>query len=289
MTLEQLRIFVAVAEREHVTRAAQALNLTQSAVSGAVAAMEDQHQVKLFDRVGRGVVLNDAGRMFLDEARGVLARAGAATQMLAEIGGLARGTLRIVASQTIAGYWLPPLLAEFRRRHPGIRVVAAIANTRDAARQVHDGAAELGFVEGPVDDRALARWTVAEDRLMLVARDAPERVDATWLKRARWVVREEGSGTRAIFEQAIHAAGVDPATLDIALELPSNEAVRTAVGHGAGVTMLSALVVAESLAAGTLRALPFDAVARPFYGLRHKERYRTRAADALYDLARECA
>ena len=85
MTLEQLRIFVAVAEREHVTAAARELSLTQSAVSNAIAALEERHDVHLFDRVGRGVVLNAVGRSFLPEARAVLARAQAAENALADM------------------------------------------------------------------------------------------------------------------------------------------------------------------------------------------------------------
>ena len=107
MTLEQLRVFVAVAERQHVTRAARALNLVQSAVSAAVAGLEKRHGIKLFHRVGRGVELTEAGTCFLVEARAVLARAAAAETVLDEFGGLQRGSLFVQASQTIASYWLP--------------------------------------------------------------------------------------------------------------------------------------------------------------------------------------
>src|SRR5262249_10184228 len=113
MTLEQLRIFEAVAQREHVTRAAEALNLTQSAVSAAIAALEDRHAVALFSRVGRRIELTDAGRLFLDEASAVLARARAAELALSEIAGLERGALTIYASQTIASYSLPFRLVSF--------------------------------------------------------------------------------------------------------------------------------------------------------------------------------
>ena len=129
MTLEQLRIFIAVAEREHVTRAAQALNLTQSAVSAAVRALEAQHGVELFDRIGRGIALTEAGRLFLTEARGVLARAEAAELALSELAGLQRGNLHIHASQTIASYWLPHRLVRFRAAHPGIVTHVAMSNT----------------------------------------------------------------------------------------------------------------------------------------------------------------
>src|ERR1700726_5341401 len=110
MTLEQLRVFIVVAERQHVTRAAAVLNLAQSAVSAAIAALEAQHGTKLFHRVGRGVELTEAGALFLVEARAVLARAEAAGLVLSELGDLTRGTLAVQASQTIAKYWVPPHL-----------------------------------------------------------------------------------------------------------------------------------------------------------------------------------
>lgn len=287
MTLEQLRIFVAVAEREHVTAASRALGMTQSAVSAAVAALEERHAVKLFDRVGRGIALTGNGHAFLVEARAVLARAASAASLLDDFAGLRRGSLRLVASQTIAAYWLPPILARFRQRHPGVAVALAIGNTEQAAAWVHEGVADLGIVEGEVDDPALAHWPIGEDRLVLVAAGphaAGDAIDAAWLRRARWVMREPGSGTRSSLTVRLRAMGVDPAALDVALVLPSNEGVRTAVEAGAGVAALSALVVSPAVAAGILRALPFDLGRRVFFGLRHKERHRSRAVEALLDL-----
>ncbi len=283
MTLEQLRIFIAVAEREHVTAAARALNVTQSAASAAIAALEERHAVKLFDRVGRGIVLTEAGRLFLAEARGVLARAAAAETVLEELSGLRRGRLRLVASQTTAAYWLPPILAEFQARHPALTVELAIGNTDQAAARVLEGEADLGVVEGRVDDAALAHWPVGEDRLVLVSAEpfGDAAIDARWLKRARWIMREPGSGTRSSLDAHLRGLGIDPAALKVALVLPSNESVRTAVEAGAGVAVLSSLVVAPALAAGTLHAAPLEFGPRTFHGLRHKERYRSKAADAL--------
>ena len=286
MTLDQLRVFVAVAERQHMTRAAEALNLTQSAVSAAIAALEARHDVRLFHRVGRGIELTEAGRGLLADARAVLDRAAAAEQALADRRRLLRGRLVLVASQTIASYWLPRFLARFSAAHPGVAIDLAIANTAGAAEQVLTGAAELGFVEGPVDDPALARWQVGEDAMQLVqaAAPAPGRVGIDALRAARWVMRERGSGTRAVLEAMLAGLGIDPATLTVALALPSNEAVRTAVEAGQGMAALSTLVVAPSLRLGTLHALDVALPPRPFYGLRHKERYRSRAADTLLDL-----
>src|SRR3984957_4498360 len=155
MTLEQLRIFVAVAECEHVTRVAEALRLTQSAVSASIAALESRYAVALFDRVGRRIELNAAGRLFLGEARPVLARADAAELALSEMSGLKRGTLNVHASQTIASYWLSPRLVAFRAAYPKIEVKLAVGNTAQTAKAVIDGTAELGFVEGGVDTPAI--------------------------------------------------------------------------------------------------------------------------------------
>ena len=282
MTLDQLRIFVAVAERENMTRAAEAVHITQSAVSGAIAALEAQHQVRLFDRVGRRIELTEAGRMFLDDARAILARVDSARQALADRAGLRGGRIALVASQTIAGYWLPERLARFHQRYPAIALDVAIANTEGAARAVLAGEAELGFVEGPVDDPALAQWTIGADHMQMVGPPFTEaQVTNAWLRSVSWVMREPGSGTRSSFEAALCDRGIDPAALTVALTLPSNEAVLSAVRAGAGHAVLSRLVVAPALDSGELAALVCDLPARPFFALRHKERYRSHATEAL--------
>ena len=289
MTLDQLRIFVAMAERQHVTRAAEALNLVQSAVSTAIANIEGRHATKLFHRVGRGIELTEAGRVFLVEARAVLARAEAAELVLADLSGMRRGTLALYASQTIASDWLPRHLVAFRRTYPEIALRLAVGNTTDAADAVRAGQAELGFVEGALDDPTLASTTIARDQLVLVVAPNHHFAGATALAPedlagADWVLREAGSGTRSAFEAALTEAGLAPAQLRVTLELPSNEAVRAAVEAGGGATVLSETVVAAAIRAGTLVRAAFELPSRPFRVLRHKERYRSRAADALLEL-----
>jgi DNA-binding transcriptional LysR family regulator len=262
VTLEQLRIFIAVAERQHVTRAADVLNLTQSAVSSAITTLEARHGVALFDRVGRGIVLNRAGEMFLAEARKVLAQAQAAEAALADLSGLERGRLSIHASQTIASYWLPPRLTRFHEAHPGIEIDVAIGNTAQVARAVAEGDAEIGLVEGLVDDPVLARAVVGEER-------------------------EPGSGTRAAFEQLLAPRGLSLADLKIAMVLPGNEAVRTAVEAGAGAGLMSQTVARLGVALGALVEIDLDLPPRQFHLLRHKQRYRSRAGDAFLQVAKD--
>jgi DNA-binding transcriptional LysR family regulator len=277
MTLEQLRIFAAVAEREHVTRAARDLNLTQSAVSAAVSAIEARYATKLFDRIGRRIELTKAGRLFLTEARAVLARAADAETMLGDLAGLKRGSLALAASQTVANYWMPPLMHRYRAVYPGIALSLTIGNTETVAAMVRDGAVDLGFVEGAIDDPALAASPVAEDELVVVtsAALAPARrqpLQPADLRAMRWVFRERGSATRSIFEAALSGLGVAASTLDIVLELPSNEAVRSAVEDGAGASALSRLAVHDALASGVLVALNLTLPKREFFALRHRER-----------------
>jgi DNA-binding transcriptional LysR family regulator len=286
VTLEQLRIFVAVAEREHVTAAARDLNLTQSAVSNAVAALEERHGVRLFDRVGRGVMLNANGRSFLPEARAVLAGAKAAEMALADMSGLRRGRLAIFSSQTIASYWLPRRLVAFHAAHPGVELDVSVGNTREVVRAVLEGAAEIGLVEGESDEARLAGQVVGRDRLAVLvppghAWASGRELRAEDLISAPWVLREAGSGTRSTLETALAAAGVDPAALPVAMTLPSNEAVLAAAEAGAGVTALSESVAADALAAGRLARATFALGERRFRLVRHRERYQSRAAEAF--------
>ena len=286
MTLEQLRIFVAVAEREHVTNAAADLRLTQSAVSAAVAALEARYATKLFDRVGRRIVLSEAGAAFLDEARAVLARAAAAEAVLADIGGLKRGRLALGASQTVANYWLPAFVHRFASAYPGVAVTVEIANTERVAARVHDGEADIGIVEGEVDDPALAAVTVAEDEMTLVVGRGHPWADGREVRPAdlpstRWVLRELGSGTRSALDAVAATAGKSIADLDVAIEFSSNEAVRAAVEAGAGAAVMSRLVAAPSLASGALIEVAMALPKRRFTALRHKSRYATKAADAF--------
>ncbi len=290
MTLEQLRIFAAVAEHEHMTRAAQHLNLTQSATSAAIAALENRYATKLFDRVGRRIALTEAGRLFLVEAKAVLTRAATAETVLADLAGLSRGIIRIAASQTVGNYWLPPIIQRFRSMHGGVSLKLSLGNTETVTAAVREGLAELGFIEGDIDDPVLAVRPIATDHMVLVAANGhpwshnPPRT-ADDLKVVQWVCRERGSGTRAALEAILPSLGLNQQALEAALELPSNEAVCAAVEAGAGVTILSSHVVQRALEAGSLIAIDFALPSRSFFILRHKERYVTKASAEFQRLA----
>ena len=292
MTLEQLRIFVAVAEREHVTRAAADLRLTQSATSAAVAALESRYDTKLFDRVGRRIELTEAGRLFLTEARAVLARVQAAEALLTDLAGLKRGALSLAASQTVGNYWLPPVMQRYRERHPGVALSLRIGNTEQVAHWVHETSADIGLIEGEIDDPTLSISQIAEDEMVLVVgRMHPwagrASVLPSDLSETQWVLREPGSGTRSIFETWLAEAGIAADSLQIALEFPSNEAIRGAVEAGAGATVISRLVADAMLRIGSLVQIGLALPKRRFYALRHKERHITHAERAFAALLSE--
>ena len=293
LTLDQLRIFVAVAEREHVTQAAQALNLTQSATSSAVAALEGRHGVRLFDRLGRRIVLTAAGKIFLAEARALLAQSAAAERALADLAGLKTGVVSLAASQTVGNYWLPPLLKTFAETYPGLSIRLQIGNTESVAAMTGAGEIDLGFVEGEIEGRQVAATPIGEDEMVVVA--APRLLErlrsagADWLAGAPWVVREQGSGTREAFEAAMKDFGVETFERRIVLELPSNEAVGGAVAAGAGLAVMSRLVVHTAIESGALVVAPLNLRSRRFFLLRHRERYLPQAARALIRLIEDGA
>ncbi|WP_337269911.1 LysR substrate-binding domain-containing protein [Oryzifoliimicrobium ureilyticus] len=287
MTFEQLTIFVAVAEREHLTQAAEAIHLTPSAVSSAIKNLEAYYRVELFNRVGRRIELTQIGKTFLVEARATLARVHSAELMLSELGGLQRGRLTLFASQTIASYWLPQVLMRFRRQYPGIDLDLTIGNTRTVSDAVIEGHAELGFVEGELASSALSSKVVAEDALVIVV-----AIDHPWasgrrlspkelISGSKWVMREEGSGTRSEFENAMEKMGCSRRDLQIALALPSNEAVLSAITAGDCAAAISSAAADLYLRQGSLAKVAFDLPVRQFRLLKHRERRASKAAHAL--------
>jgi DNA-binding transcriptional LysR family regulator len=291
MTLEQLAIFVAVAEREHLTQGAAALGLTPSAASAAIKVLEARYGLDLFDRVGRRIELTRAGRDFLAAARATLAAAREAEGVMSDLGRLRTGRLDLAASQTIANYWLPTRLMRFARAFPGIAVDFRVGNTSSVAQAVLSGAAELGFIEGFIDEPALAARPVYRDELVIVvpaglARRVEGLLPAA-LTELDWVMREPGSGTRTEFESALAGIGVAPASLPVALTLPTNEAVLSAVRGSACAAALSRLVVAPFIASGELLALDIALPARQFTILHHKERRRSGAARQFEQVSAE--
>lgn len=285
MTLEQLRIFVAVAEALSMTRAAEQLHVTQPAVSAAIRALEERYATKLFDRVGRRLELTEAGRLFLPEAALVLAQAGAARRILDDLSGLARGEVRIAASQTVASYWLPVRMACFVGKAPDIQLRLFVGNSAQAADEVLRGQADLAFVEGEVADDLLAAKVVGGDQIgLFVAPDHPlasRTPTHAELEAASWVMRDKGSGTRDHLEAGLAQSGVDVERLRVVLELPTNDAALEAAEGSGLVTAVSELAAASRMGIGAVRQLDWALAPRQFKMLTHRSRAASRAVAAF--------
>lgn len=286
MTLEQLRIFLIVAERGHMTRAAEALGISQSGASSAIQALERQYGVRLFNRIGRGIELSQAGTRFLPEAKAVLERVAAARFVLENVSQTITGTVSVAASQTIASYWLPHRLAGFHEEHPNVVLNVTVGNTQQVEAAVLQGTADIGLVEGRTRSEVLTRVTVDTDRLVMVTapNGPPIAVDDRGrpdVRAVRWIVRERGSGTREVLETFAAANAVPFDELQVFLVLPNNEAVRQAVEAGAGATIISGRVVADAIAGGKLEQVPAEIPGREFALIAHRDRPPSAAQVAL--------
>lgn len=212
----------------------------------------------------------------------MLDRAAMARSVLQDLAGGPSGPVAIAASQTIATYWLPRRLAAFHTANPRVRFNVMIRNSHDVETAVVEGEAGVGLVEGPTQHPALIRQQIDHDDLVLVAASdqLPLPISALGqldLRAITWVIREAGSGTRRGLEDLASRENLTLDDLNIALVLPSNEAVREAIEAGAGATIISRHVVASAVAAGTLAAMPVNLPPREYALLRHRDRHETMA------------
>jgi len=295
MTLDQLRIFLAVSEQMHFTRAAESLYMTQSSVSSAIQNLENHYGLKLFDRIGRHIEITEAGRLLQVEAKKILAQLELADRGLRELHNLKRGELKLGASLTIGNYWLPDKISTFKREYPGIDIDCTLGNTEDITIGTINGRFDLGFVEGEVNAlgrEALEIETIGSDRLLIVVgRSHPwfstAQVSLSELTQTAWIMREPGSGTRAMFEQALREWNIDPTQLNLVLTMSSGEMVKAVVESGMGATAISELMIKKELQLDSLRAVEIQAletanrIARCFFQLRHQQRFQTRISQAF--------
>lgn len=291
MNLHLLRIFFAVAEHHSFSRAAEALFISQPAVSKAVRELERQLDLALLERDAagaRGVRPTESGQALLEHARGIFALERAAAEDIRARVGLKRGRLTVGASTTVASYWLPPYVAEFMADLPSTQLEIQAANTRAVSRALIECQMDLAVVEGGVDDpRILAtHWrdeplsVIAHPRSAIARKPRPTLAD---LNGQIWLTREPGSGTREVTERMTAARRIAPERQVI---FGSNEGIARAVAGGLGVAMLPACVVKELSTAGAVKEVRLPSGPLPpraLYLLQLKERPLSPLARAFID------
>ncbi len=293
MNLSQLKAFLAVAQDGSFSRAAEKLYLTQPAVSKQIQALEEALGMRLFDRVGRSILLTEAGNILHDHAHIVFQTLEEARETINQLRGLQRGHLRISAASTIGTYMLLQPLGELKAQFPGIEISLAITNKARVVQQVLNHEVELGFVGPPVEPAELEREEYLLDELVLIlapthrlARE--ESVGVAELAEEVFILREQGSGTREIMEEELGRVHV---SLKKAMELGSTEAIKQAVAANLGVSIVSKFAISLEILQGRLAVarLPELNLSRQLFVIHHGGRTLSPAAQEFGSLLRRSA
>ncbi|MBF2005793.1 MAG: LysR family transcriptional regulator [Chlorogloeopsis fritschii C42_A2020_084] len=302
MTLEQLRIFLAVAEVLHFTRAAEALYITQPAVSAAIQSLETEYGVRLFHRIGRHIEITDAGKLLQGEAQKILDHVELTERCLKELNNLQRGELKLGASLTVGNYWLPEKISQFKQLYPGIFINCKLGNAEEICEGTAVGMYDLGLVTGEIKaslQQCLEKEEVGSDRLQIVVGKSHP-----WYQRSEiyldellntgWVMRESGSGAQQIFDQALQSWGIEPSNLNVVINLNTSEMVKAVVESGVGAAAIPELMVKKELLLGTLHAVKIIdpqkqsnkklEIVQPVWKLKHRQRFHTRVMIAFENL-----
>ena len=256
----RLRVFRIVAEELSFTRAAERLFLTQPAVTMQIKNLEEDLGLRLFDRTGQKITLTAAGRMLHGYARRIGALCAEAEHKLAALKGETRGRLALGASTTIAQYLLPRLAGDFLAAYPAVQLSILSGNTADVVGALVDGRIGLGLIEGPTRRADVKCETFVEDEILLVVPPSHEwtsdgAIDSGALKNSRIILREHGSGTRQVVEEALRRARLDVKKLPIVLDLDSTESIKSAIAAGLGIGFVSRWALGKELALGLLRTV----------------------------------
>lgn len=291
MNLAHLKAFMAVAQHRSFSRAAEKLYLTQPAVSRQIQALEELLGVQLFDRVGRSILLTEAGNILLHHAHMALQALEEGRETIHQLRGLQKGHLRISAASTIGTYMLPQPLGDFKARFPHIDISLAITNKARVLQQVLHHDVELGFVGPPVDPAALEREEYLLDELVLIV--APthrlaheESVQVAELAEEVFILREHGSGTREIMEEELARVRLN---LKKSMELGSTEAIKQAVAANLGVSIVSKFAITLEILQGRLAVVKLQELnlRRQLFMVYHRGRTLSPAAQEFFSLLRQ--
>lgn len=276
-TLKQLQVFLAVANHQNVSRAADELAMSQSAVSTALKELEQRFDVTLFDRIGKRLQLNEQGLSLRPKAAALISRAEELQSSLKQRSDI--GELKVGATLTIGNYLAIGIMARFMQDHLEAKVILNVENTAAISAKVRNFELDIGLVEGELQDPDLDVSYWRDDELAIFCAPGhpfagkPSLSDEDLLA-ARWIVRESGSGTRQAFDRGMQ--GILSA-LDLRLELQHTEGIKRAVEAGLGIGCLSKITLAEAFQRGSLVPLqaPHRNWTRKFYFILHRQKFLT--------------
>jgi DNA-binding transcriptional LysR family regulator len=287
ITLKQLRIFEAVARHTSISRAAGELHLTQPAVSMQMKQLEEQIGLPLIEQIGKRLFLTEAGLELRAHAQRFALQFQELKTAMDQFRGLQRGFLRLAVVST-ANYFLPPLIATLSERHPGMRISLQVANREDVLGALADNRTDLAITGQPPESADLAALPFKDNPLVVIAPPAHPcaklaAISMPRLARETFVVREPGSGTRAVIERHFAEMGVDYCP---GCEFSTNEAIKQAVQAGLGLAVVSQQTIELELETRRLVMLPVDGfpIMRRWYVVHRSEKRLSAAATAFVEL-----
>jgi DNA-binding transcriptional LysR family regulator len=290
MNLSQLRAFVTAVEHGSFSAAGRALSVSQPAVTKQIQSLESDLDATLFDRHYRRVELTEQGQALLPHARKILDSLEKARAAVDRVSDQVTGRLTVAASTTPGQYALPRILGAFSDTFPDVGIQLMVADTADVVAAVESRDADLGMTGARIRGAGVEFEELGSDRLVMIAPPglavSPNARLEDVLEQP-FIIREEGSGTRMVTEEALDAANVDPADLNVAIELGTSEAIVTAVEGGLGIGVVSSWAADKALELGTVKLvdLPRFPVDRPFWLVTPKARL-SRAAEAFAEFMR---
>ena len=293
MADRRLQVFHAVAKHLSFTKAAEALFMTQPAVTFQIRQLEEQFSTRLFDRTHGRITLTPAGIMALDYAERILGLSSELDTRLKEISGQVAGPLLIGASTTIAEFLLPQVLGEFKASYPAVVPRLFVANSEAVQGRISERTLDLGFIEGDSHLPSLVTDVCCDDELRVVC--APSHplarlksVAPKALMEHAYVSREPGSGTREVIDHYLLKAGVQPDALQVVMELGSPEALKGLVATGLGFTIMSRAIAALEVKLGRLAQIPLSPpLIRHLSVVYPKERFHSRLVNEFVQFAKE--
>jgi len=293
MADRRLQVFHTVARYLSFTKAAEALHMTQPAVTFQVRQLEEHFNTRLFDRTHNRISLTDAGKRVFGFADQIFQLYHEMENSVREITGDVSGVLIVGASTTIAEYLLPSLLGDFKKKFPEVNIRLRVSNSDGIVSMVENNVIDLGVVEAMVSNKNLAVELCRIDRLVAVVPPnhplaAQSRIPLKKLLEYPYICREEGSGTREVIIDYLHDNGLDTSELAVIMELGSPEAIKGAVEAGIGITILSRATLTKELRLGTLVAIDLDPrLERPFSFVHQKQKFRQHTVEKLLEFARQ--
>ncbi|PZX64722.1 LysR family transcriptional regulator [Hydrotalea sandarakina] len=268
----RLQVFYTVAKRLNFTKAANALFITQPAVTKHIQELEQHFQLKLFERTGNQIQLTAAGEVLLQHTEQLLALYRNMEEEMNDLANRHQGLLKLGASSTVAQYVIPPLLAGFHKKYPNIEIALHNGNTEQIEQALTNKEIDLGIIEGHSKNKLIKYTSFLDDEIVLItnAQNATAKKIISKpeeLKQLPLLLREHGSGTLEVILHALQPFNIKLSHLNVEMQLGSTESIKTYLMHSNCYAFISVHAIQSELQNNVFKRVEvkFLEIKRPFY------------------------